>query len=126
MKYTKSEFYKIWYVRFDHQSLNAEGYPSHLSWGDGHITTKAQWDGFVDNEPEIEDFVRWEEDAAKLQEVPFVRPYDRAREYPMEGDQLDGIYKALLAVKASGIDLGSDADAYLDSITAVKTEFPKN
>lgn len=126
MKYTKSEFYKIWYVRFDHQSLNAEGYPSHLSWGDGYITTKAQWDGFVDNEPEIEDFVRWDEDAANLQEVPFVRPYDRAREYPNEGDQLDGIYKALLAVKASGINLGSAADAYLDSITAVKTEFPKN
>ena len=127
MKYTKSEFYKLWLTRNEWQIINAQGYPDHLNDLKGDpITTEEQWDKFLETQPEIEEFVRLDEDAANFQEVPFAKPYDSVRQYPRAGDQLDAIYKALLSVRSSGIDLGSDADAYLDSITAVKTEVPKN
>jgi hypothetical protein len=51
--------------------------------------------------------------------------HERIGEYPDTKDQLDGIYKALKEISASGVSLGSDADAYIASIDKVKTDFPK-
>jgi hypothetical protein len=121
---TKSEFYKIWYTR-NETDLNSQGYPD-IVMGEGKITTEEQWTAFLENELELEDFARLDEEACGIMGVTYDKPYTLSREYPNEGDQLDGIYKALMAVQASGIDLGTDATAYLDSVTAVKTEFPKN
>lgn len=122
----KSEFYKIWYTREGQErDLNPEGYPN-LSFMGENITTEDQWTAFLEDELELEDFARLDEDACEIMGVTYSKPYTLSREYPFQGDQLDGIYKALIAVQASGIDLGTDATAYLDSVTSVKTEFPKN
>jgi hypothetical protein len=121
---TKSEFYKIWYTR-NEIDLNSHGYPD-IVMGEGKITTEEQWTAFLENELELEDFARLDEEACGIMGVTYDKPHTLSREYPNEGDQLDGIYKALMAVQASGIDLGTDATAYLDSVTTVKTEFPKN
>jgi hypothetical protein len=123
---TKSEFYKKWYTREGQErDLNQQGYPN-LSFMGEIITTEDQWTAFLENELELEDFARLDEEACGIMGVTYAKPYTLSRDYPNEGDQLDGIYKALIAVQASGIDLGTDATAYLDSVTAVKTEFPKN
>lgn len=124
----KSEFYKSWYTKEWNTELNEFGFPPPpILWLAEPITTQEQWDQFLELEPSVEDFLKTCPEASAHANVPFVRPhtYSRAEAYPDVKDQLDGVYKALLAIKASGIDLGSDAHAYLDSITAVKTEFPK-
>jgi hypothetical protein len=121
---TKSEFYKIWYTR-NETDLNTQGYPDIIFLGE-NITTEDQWTAFLKDELELEDFARLDEEACGIMGVTYDKPYTLSRMYPTDGDQLDGIYKALMAVQASGIDLGTDATAYLDSVTAVKTEFPKN
>lgn len=121
----KSEFYKKYYTRLENQELNEAGYPNLIFLGDP-ITTEEQWNKFLETEIELDEFVKLSPDAAKILGVEFVPPYTQSRIYPEIGEQLDGIYKALLAVKESGIDLGTEASEYLDSITTVKTEFPKN
>ena len=120
----KSEFYKKWYTRQEGVELNEYGYPP-LKVGDFDITTEEQWVHFLELEMDPADFAKLDSDAASILGIPFVAPHVLVREYPNPGDQLDGIYKALLAIKESGIDLGADGTAYLNSITAVKTAVPK-
>jgi len=123
---TKSEFYKIWYsTRLDGQALNDSGYPNVIFKGES-ITTEERWQEFLETEIELDEFVRLSKEACEILEVEYVKLYKESRIYPQITDQLDGIYKSLLAIKNSGVDIGTDGDAYLDSITAVKEEFPKN
>lgn len=122
----KSEFYKVWYsTRFEHQELNEHGYPNVLFKGE-EITTEEQWQEFLENELELEEFSRMSSEACDVLGIEYVKPYTLSREYPLMGEQLDGIYKCLMAVKSSGVDLGEEGNAYLDSITTVKETFPKN
>jgi hypothetical protein len=123
---TKSEFYKIWYsTRLPGQELNEEGYPNLTFKGD-LITTEEKWQEFLETEINLEEFVRLSEEACEILGVEYVKPYKDARIYPQITEQLDGIYKTLLAIKNSGVGIGTEGTAYLDSITAVKEEFPKN
>ena len=120
----KSEFYKKWYTRQEGVELNEHGFPP-LKVGDFDITTEEQWDKFLQLELEPTELAKLSKEAADMLEVSFVAPHVLVRKYPAETDQLDGIYKALLAIKESGIDIGTAGNEYLDSITAVKTSVPK-
>lgn len=123
---TKSEFYKIWYsTRLEGQALQANGYPNVLFKGE-FITTEEQWEEFLETEIELSEFVKLSKEAADILGVEYVEPYWKTRVYPDVGDQLDGIYKSLKAIKDSGIDIGAEGDAYVDAITAVKEGSPKN
>jgi hypothetical protein len=120
----KSEFYKKWYTRQEGVELNEYGFPP-LKVGDFNITTEEQWDKFLQLEMEPAEYAKLDSDAADLLGVPFVASHVLVRQYPPESDQLDGIYKALLAIKEAGINIGAAGTEYLNSITAVKTAVPK-
>lgn len=120
----KSEFYKHWYTRQDGVELNQYGFPPNKV-GDLDITTEEQWNAFLQLEMEPAELAKLDKDAASILGIPFVLPHVIVRKYPEPTDQLDGIYKALLAIKESGIDIGTAGTEYLDSITAVKTSVPK-
>jgi hypothetical protein len=123
---TKSEFYKIWYsTRLEGQCLQEDGYPN-VQWQGKYVTTEEQWLAFLENEVELAEFVRLDADAAAIMGQEYVMPYTRARVYPDQNEQLDGIYKSLLALKTAGISLGTEGDAYIASVKAVKDQFPKN
>jgi hypothetical protein len=125
MKYTKSEFYKIWYsTRHENQSLQDNGYPNITAYG-SLVDTEEKWEKFLENEIDLEEFIKLSEEACEILEVEYLIPHTRSRIYPQIGEQLDGIYKAILAIKNSGVDLGSEGDAYLDAISEVKEQFPK-
>lgn len=129
----KSDFYKKYYARYSDpgEELNAHGYPKDITIGidgeESQITTEEQWQAFLENELEVEQFVRMDEDAAAIAGVEWIEPYAESRGdlYPNTQEQLDGIYKCLMAIQASGIDLG-EGQSYLDAITKVKTDYPKN
>lgn len=125
MEMTKSEFYKIWYTRKPGEELNEHGYPP-VIFLKKPITTEKQWNEFLKTEVELEDFVKMSSEACEILGIEYVIPHTISRVYPEIGNQLDGIYKSLLAIKNSGVDLGPEGDAYLDSITQVKEQFPKN
>jgi hypothetical protein len=120
----KSEFYKLWHTRQEGAVLNEYGFPPVL-WLAQPITTEEQWTDFLNLEMEPVEFAKLDKDAADMLGIPFVLPHVLVRKYPEPTDQLDGIYKALLAIKESGIDIGTAGTEYLDSITAVKTSVPK-
>jgi hypothetical protein len=122
---TKSEFYKKYYTRLEGQSLNEQGYPNLMSFGE-LITTEAQWNRFLETEIDLPEFFRLSKDACDLAGIEYVPPYTQVRQYPEIGEQLDGIYKSLLTLKQAGINIGPDGDQYVDSITAIKTQYPKN
>ena len=120
----KSEFYKQWYTRQEGTELNEYGFPP-IDFKGNPITTDEQWNEFIQIQIDPEDFAKISNDAADLIESQFVAPHVFLRNYPDPSEQLDGIYKALLAIKESGIDIGTAGTAYLDSITAVKASVPK-
>ena len=120
----KSEFYKQWLTRLPGVDLNEYGYPPVL-WKGFPITTEQEWQDFLLLENEVEDFHKISKDAAEFSGKTYVAPHSVVRVYPDHTDQLDGIYKALLALKNAGQDLGPAGNAYIDSISAVKTQFPK-
>lgn len=120
----KSEFYKKWYTRHEGVELNEHGFPP-FKVGDFDITTEEQWNDFLRLEMEPVELAKLDKDAADILGIIFVAPHVLVRKYPDPGEQLDGIYKALLAIKESGIDVGTAGIEYLDSITAVKTSVPK-
>lgn len=123
---TKSEFYKIWYsTRLPGQCLQEDGYPNVL-FKNKIIVTEEQWLEFLATEPELDDFVRLDADAAAIMGQEYVMPYTKARLYPEITEQLDGIYKSLLALKTSGVSLGAEGNAYIASVKAIKDQFPKN
>ena len=49
----------------------------------------------------------------------------RAKEYPAIGDQLDALVKCIKRLKAAGIDIGVDAEAWVAACEAVKAKYPK-
>jgi len=123
---TKSEFYKIWYsTRIDGQALQENGYPNVVFKGE-QITTEEQWEEFLENEIDPSEFKRLSAEAAEILGEEYVQPYTQTRIYPDLSEQLDGVYKSLKAIKDSGVDLGTEGDEYLASITAVKEASPKN
>ena len=123
---TKSEFYKIWYsTRLEGQRLLEDGYPNILFKGK-YIITEEQWLEFLETEIELDEFVRLSPDAAAMMGVEYVVPYTQSRVYPDPNEQLDGIFKSLLALKTAGISLGAEGNAYVNSIQAIKDQFPKN
>lgn len=123
---TKSEFYKIWYsTRLDDQVLQENGYPNVMFEG-VLVTTEEQWEKFLENEIELSEFIKLSEEACEILGVDFVETYTKSRIYPDIGEQLDGIYKSLKAIKDSGVDIGTDGDEYLNTITSIKEQFPKN
>jgi len=123
---TKSEFYKKWYsTRLDNQSLQENGYPN-VSFKGDLISTEEQWQEFLEAEIELDEFKKLSAEAAEMLGEEYVQPYTQARIYPDLTEQLDGVYKSLKAIKDSGVDLGTEGNAYIDSITAVKEANPKN
>lgn len=123
---TKSEFYKKWYSeRLENQTLQENGYPNVEFKGD-LITTEEQWQEFLETEIEPSEFAKLSPEAADMLGLEYVTPHWISRVYPDVGEQLDGIYKSLKAIKDSGVSIGTDGEEYVDSITAIKTEFPKN
>lgn len=123
---TKSEFYKIWYsTRLPGQELREDGYPNVLFKGK-YIISEEQWLEFLETEIEVDEFARLSPDAAAMLGREYVVPYTQSRVYPDANEQLDGIFKSLLALKTAGISLGAEGDAYIASVKAVKDQFPKN
>ena len=123
---TKSEFYKKWYsTRLENQSLQENGYPN-VSFKGELISTEEQWQEFLEAEIELDKFKKLSAEAAEMLGEEYVQPYTQARIYPDLTEQLDGVYKSLKAIKDSGVDLGTEGNAYIDSITAVKEANPKN
>ena len=123
---TKSEFYKKWYsTRLDGQALQENGYPNVVFKGD-LIANEEQWEEFLENEIDPNEFKRLSAEAAEILGEDYVQPYTETRIYPGLDEQLDGVYKSLKAIKDSGVDLGTEGNAYVDSITAVKEASPKN
>jgi len=123
---TKSEFYKKWYsTRLENQSLQENGYPN-VSFKGDLISTEEQWQEFLEAEIELDEFKKLSAEAAEMLGEEYVQPYTQARIYPDLTEQLDGVYKSLKAIKDSGVDLGTEGNAYIDSITAVKEANPKN
>ena len=123
---TKSEFYKIWYsTRLPGQELREDGYPNVLFKGK-YIISEEQWLEFLETEIEVDEFARLSPDAAAMLGREYVVPYTQSRVYPDANEQLDGIFKSLLALKTAGISLGAEGDAYIASVKAVKDKFPKN
>jgi len=123
---TKSEFYKKWYsTRLENQSLQENGYPN-VSFKGELISTEEQWQEFLEAEIELDEFKKLSAEAAEMLGEEYVQPYTQARIYPDLTEQLDGVYKSLKAIKDSGVDLGTEGNAYIDSITAVKEANPKN
>lgn len=123
---TKSEFYKIWYsTRLPGQCLQEDGYPNVVFKGK-YIITEDQWLEFLETEIEVDEFARLSPDAAAMLGREYVVPYTQSRVYPDANEQLDGIFKSLLALKTAGISLGAEGDAYIASVKAVKDKFPKN
>ena len=123
---TKSEFYKIWYsTRLPGQTLQEDGYPN-VQWQGKYIITEEQWLAFLENEIELDEFVRLSSEAAAIMGQEYVMPYNRQRVYPEVTDQLDGIFKSLMELKTAGNSLGAEGDAYLASLKALKDQFPKN
>lgn len=123
---TKSEFYKKWYsTRLDHQVLQENGYPN-VSWKGDIVSSEEQWQEFLENEIDLDEFKRLSAEAAEILGEEYVQPYTQTRIYPDLAEQLDGVYKSLKAIKDSGVDLGTEGNAYVDSITAVKEASPKN
>lgn len=115
----KSDFYKLWYTRSEDTELNDEGFPPVLWLGDP-ITTEEQWNDFLSLEVDVEDFLKINAEACALIGAEFIPPHSLTRTYPSISEQLDGIYKSLLAIQKSGVDLGPDGDAYINSIKEVK------
>jgi len=123
---TKSEFYKKWYsTRLDGQALQENGYPNVVYKGD-LIANEEQWEEFLENEIDPNEFKRLSAQAAEILGEEYVQPYTQTRMYPDLDEQLDGVYKSLKAIKDSGVDLGAEGDAYIASITEVKEANPKN
>lgn len=123
----KSTFYKAWLTRHPGHELNEYGYPPTL-WLAQPITTEEQWQAFLVMQPDVEVITALDGTAAQLAGVSFVRPYTIARsaDYPILNDQLDAIYKALMAIKtATGVDYGQAADAIFNQIAEVKAKYPK-
>lgn len=50
---------------------------------------------------------------------------NRIQEYPKTDPQFDAIFHAIKNIRDSGIDVGPDADAWLDTIIAIKQKYPK-
>lgn len=49
----------------------------------------------------------------------------RREEYPDEVEQMDALWKFVKHLKTNGTDIGTDAQAILDSIEAAKVKYPK-
>jgi hypothetical protein len=123
---TKSEFYKTWYsTRFEAQSLQENGYPNVIFKGE-YISTEEVWEEFLVTELDPAEFKRLDAQAAEILGEEYVQPYTETRMYPGLDEQLDGVYKSLKAIADSGVSLGTEGDAYIASITAVKEANPKN
>ena len=140
----KSDFYKIWYsnrgfassthgypmVKFAKYANPDDNDPEYVPpTSNGAISvvqTEEDWNKFLETEVEVSDLCRHSEEACEIAGVVFEKPYEQARIYPQIGNQLDDIYKSLKALKDSGIDLGADGNAYVDSITQIKETYPKN
>jgi len=51
--------------------------------------------------------------------------YHRIREYPPVGEQLDAVYKMVVAIQGQGIKLPDETLKWLDDIQNVKDTYPK-
>lgn len=137
----KSDFYKIWYGNRGY-ALSEFGYPmipfakrANLDHDPDYVPdedvedfveTEADWILFLKTEVEVSDLCRMSEEACDIAGVVYVKPYEQARIYPNPNDQLDSIYKSLKTLMDSGLDLGVEGNAYVDSITEIKETYPKN
>ena len=91
---------------------------------DGEGVYIAKWEYDVDQPSEeqlssIDDALQQQADEKKYYE-------DRAREYPLIGDQLDAIWKQFNAMRLAGDNLVQDADDMLGKILSVKNMHPKS
>ena len=50
----------------------------------------------------------------------------RKAEYPIISDALDCIFEAFKSLKAAGINLGPEADKWINACESVKEKIPKN
>ena len=128
----KSDFYKKYFTRDSEpgEEFNEFGYPTTVETASGPITTEDQWQEFLETQIDLPQFFKMSPDACEVAGIEYTELYyeqriDLEEGYPNVQEQLDGIYKCLLKIKESGIDLGTDGQDYLDSITKVKNKFPK-
>ena len=64
-------------------------------------------------------------DAGEIQVDALAYQDLRRPEYPYYGDQLDAVWKMAQVLKSNGVVLGTDADAMLTAVEAIKTKYPK-
>lgn len=82
--------------------------------------TDDEWRSWVEKAPHI-DTHGDNADALDLQYMANRKTY-----YPEVNAQLGAIWKALDAIQASGVDLGTSATAMLANIKAIKEKYPKS
>ena len=139
----KSEFYRIWYTNRGVE-LSTNGFPRVMfaknadpdnndpkfvvSKDPTFVETAEDWEKFLITEPEVAVLCRHDKDACALVGTVYEPPYEQSRSahYPDITEQLDSVYKSLKAIKDSGIDLGEIGNAYVNEITAIKENYPKN
>lgn len=139
----KSEFYKIWFANKG-VDLSSDGFPMVMFTKNADpdntdpnfvgiaestfVETAEDWEKFLITEPEVEFLCRHDKAACVVAGVVYEAPYVQSRtiRYPPQTDQLDNIYKALKAIKESGIDLGEKGNAYVNEITTIKETYPIN
>ena len=89
--------------------------------------TETDFKEYVKTMPTLEEIAKEKEDRLEESKRFFVPEYakERANQYPKIGDQIDALIKAVAKIKTSGVDIGSDATALLETITNIKTSIPK-
>ena len=129
---TKDAFYRAQYeAKHPGADIAADAYPPLNVPGTSDIcTTEEQWLEILTYEMDVDDYCRVSPVACEIAGIEYVHPheYTRTQHYPGVNDQLDAIYKALKSIKDgdNGVELGAEADAYIDGITTVKTDTPTN
>jgi hypothetical protein len=129
---SKDEFYRLQYEsRNPGSNIPADEFPPVPVPGENKIAeTEEEWLTALTYEMDVDDYVRVSPVACEIAGVDYVHPheYTRTQSYPAHNEQLDSIYKALKSIKDgdNGIELGDEADGYLDNITAIKEGAPKN
>ena len=107
--------------------LRPIGEPAEDGSQESRQVTKVEFTAWVNTQPAIDDPIHNSHKGNIIKGTEWIKAHtvSRSGAYPDVDDQLDGIYKALKAISASGISLGADADAYIASVDKVKVDFPK-
>jgi hypothetical protein len=94
--------------------------------GDGNeqrSMTEEEFDNYIKMCSDPEDLLRTEEFYSDEKNYSWIN--NRIQEYPKTDPQFDAIFHAIKNIRAAGIDIGPEADAWVDGIVDIKEKYPK-